>query len=358
MEINLMAANKPTISLDLDSSRHSQSCKPVKSLCVRSRRLFLGTLCALALAPVASVNAAEWAPTRPIRLVVPYGPGGSSDFIARLIAKEMSDSLGQQVVVDNKGGGSGVIAMQDVARAAPDGYTIVLGHVGVLAVNPSMFAKLPYDSDRDFVPVTHLVNVPMIFVVNSQVPAKNLKDFVSLAKSKPGQLNYGSAGNGSAGHLAFEMLKQATGIDVVHVPYKGTGAQLNDLLSNTTEAASAGVPPFLPHMKSGRIRALAIGSTQRIPLLPDLPTVAELGYPNFESSQWFGLLAPKGTPQEVIARLHKDAVKALNSPNVKQRLQEDATISVGAGPDEFGKFIKAERARWGEVVRKAKLKVD
>lgn len=353
-----MAANKLTISLDVDASRHSQPRKPVKSLRAKSKRLFLSTLCALALTPVAGVSAAEWAPTKPIRFVVPYGPGGSSDFVARLIAREMSETLGQQVVVENKAGGSGSIAMQDVARAEPDGHTIILGHVGVLAVNPTMFAKLPYDPDRDFVPVTHLVNVPMIFVVNSQVPVKNLKEFVSLVKSKPGQLNYGSAGNGSAGHLAFEMLKQATGTDVVHVPYKGTGAQLNDLLSNTTEAASAGVPPFLPHMKSGRIRGLAIGSAQRIPLLPDLPTVAELGYPGFESSQWFGLLAPKGTPKEVIARLHKDAIKALKSPNVKLRLQEDATISVGTGPDEFAKFIKAERKRWSEVVRKANLKID
>ncbi|WP_051155373.1 Bug family tripartite tricarboxylate transporter substrate binding protein [Noviherbaspirillum massiliense] len=342
----------------MDSSRSSQSCKSVKSLRSKSKRLFLSTLCALALVPAAGASAAEWAPTKPIRLVVPYGPGGSSDVIARLVAREMSNTLGQQVVVENKGGGSGTIAMQDVARSAPDGYTLVLGHVGVLAVNPAMFARLSYDPDRDFAPVTHLVNVPMIFVVNSEVPAKNLTEFVALAKSKPGELNYGSAGNGSAGHLAFEMLKQATGIDVVHVPYKGTGAQLTDLLSNTTSAASAGVPPFLPHMKTGRIRALAIGSAQRIPLLPDLPTVAELGYPNFESSQWFGLLAPKGTPKEVVARLHKDAVKALNSPNVKQRLQEDASISVGAGPEEFAKFIKAERVRWGEVVRKAKLKAE
>ncbi len=353
-----MATNDPPIRYDAHSSDYFQPRTRSNTLRFKSKRLFLSALCALAFAPLTAVSAAEWTPTKPIRLVVPYGPGGSSDFIARLIAKEMSDTIGQQVYVENKAGGSGAIAMQEVARAAPDGYTIVLGHVGVLAVNPSMFAKLPYDPDRDFAPVTHLVNVPMIFVVNSQVPAKNLKEFVSLAKSRPGELNYGSAGNGSAGHLAFEMLKQATGTDVVHVPYKGTGAQLNDLLSNTTEAASAGVPPFLPHMKSGRIRALAIGSAQRIPLLPDLPTVAELGYPKFESSQWFGLLVPKATPKEVIARLHKEAVKALSSSNVKLRLQEDATIAVGTGPDEFAKFIQAERVRWGEVVRKAKLKPD
>jgi tripartite-type tricarboxylate transporter receptor subunit TctC len=353
-----MASNTLTVRNDVLSSGYFHSGSKNETRCLKIKQLFLSTICAFALTPVMTVSAAEWTPTRPIRLVVPYGPGGSSDVVARLIAKEMSETIGQQVFVDNKAGGSGTIAMQEVARAAPDGNTIILGHVGVLAVNPAMFSKLPYDPERDFVPVTHLVNVPMMFVVNAQVPVKNLKEFISLAKSKPGELNYGSAGNGSAGHLAFEMLKQAAGIDVVHVPYKGTGAQLTDLLSNTTNAASAGVPPFLSHVKTGKIRALAIGSAQRIPLLPDLPTVAESGYPNFESSQWFGLLAPKGTPREVVARLHKEAVKALNSPHIKQRLQEDAAISVGTGTEEFAKFINAERVRWGEVVQKGKIKAE
>jgi tripartite-type tricarboxylate transporter receptor subunit TctC len=339
-------------------STRAAASKAARTVVTRAGMFLGSTLCMLALIPAADLHAADWTPIKPIRLVIPYGPGGSSDMIARLVAREMSNGLGQQVVVENKGGGSGTIAMQDVARAAPDGYTIVLGHVGVLAVNPTMFSKLPYDGDRDFSPITHLVNVPMIFVTGTQVPAKNLKEFVVLAKSKPGELNYGSAGNGSAGHLAFEMLKQATQIDVQHVPYKGTGGQLSDLLAGTTDAASAGVPPFLPHMKAGKLRALAIGSAQRIPLLPDLPTVAEQGYPGFESSQWFGLLAPAKTPPEIINRLHREAVKALNTPSIKARLIEDASVAVGAGPEEFGKFIRTERTRWGEIVRAAKLKAD
>ncbi|MDB5838985.1 MAG: hypothetical protein JWQ23_937 [Herminiimonas sp.] len=342
------------------AGRHALPQAPGKTArtMARAKRVLGAAACMLALIPAADLHAADWTPTKPIRLVVPYGPGGSSDMIARLVAREMSSGLGQQVLVENKGGGSGTIAMQDVARAAPDGYTIALGHVGVLAVNPAMFAKLPYDVERDFVPITHLVNVPMIFVVGTQVPAKNLKEFVALVKSRPGDLNYGSAGNGSAGHLAFEMLKQVTQIDVQHVPYKGTGGQLADLLAGITDAASAGVPPFLPHMKVGKLRALAIGSAQRIPLLPDLPTVAEQGYPGFESSQWFGLLAPAKTPPEIIERLHREAIKALNTPNVKARLIEDASVAVGSSPEAFGKFIRTEKTRWGEIVRKAKLKAD
>lgn len=323
-----------------------------------ARGLLSAALCAFSIVAMSDLHAADWTPTKPVRLVVPYGPGGSSDIVARLVARELSNTLGQQVVVENKAGGSGSIAMQEVARAAPDGHTMILGHVGTLAVNPAMFASLPYDGDRDFAPVSLLAMVPMIFVVNSQVPAKNMKEFVALARSKPGAMNYGSAGNGSAGHLAFEMLKLVTKTDVVHVPYKGTGAQLADLLGGVTEAASAGVPPFLPHMKAGKVRALAVGSSQRLSLLPDVPTVAEQGYPGFESSQWFGLLVPAKTPQPVIKRLHEEAVKALNTPTVKARLLEDASVPVGSAPAEFAKFIKDERARWGDVVRSAKIRAE
>lgn len=298
-----------------------------------------------------------WQPEHPIRLVVPYGVGGSSDVIARLFAAEMSRTLGQSIFVDNKGGASGQIAMQEVARAAPDGYTIVLGHVGTLAVNPAMFDKLPY-ADKDFEPIELLAKVPMVFAINSQVPAKNLPEFLALAKARPGRLSYGSAGNGSAGHLAFEMLKVATGIDVTHVPYKGTGAQINDLLAGNIEAASAGPPGFIQHVKTGRIRIIATGSPQRLAALPDVPTVAEQGFPGFDSSQWFGLLAPAKTPAPVIARLQEAAEKALQTPAVQERLATDAAIATPLKGAAFAHFIQAERERWGHVVRKAKLKVD
>lgn len=305
-----------------------------------------------------AAGAAEWAPEKPIRLVVPYGPGGSSDIIARVMATEMAKGLGQQLVVENKPGASGVVAMQDVARSEPDGHTIVLGHVGTLAVNPSMLSNTPYDVDKDFVPVTLLAKVPVVFVVNSDVAAKNFKEFVALAKSEPGALTYGSAGNGSAGHLAFEQLKLVTQTDILHIPYKGTGAQLTDLLGHRTDAASAGLPPFLPHLKSGKLVALAVGSAERLPLIPDVPTVAEEGYPGFESSQWFGFLAPAGTPKEAIERLQAEAAKALKAPTVVQRLEEDASVPVGSTPEEFGAFIESERTRWGEIVKKAGLKAE
>ena len=300
----------------------------------------------------------EWMPDRTIRLIVPYGLGGSSDVIARSLAVELGKNLGQSVIVDNKAGGQGVIAMQEVTRAAPDGYTIILGHMGTLAVNPAMMQKLPYDVQRDFAPVTLLAKVPMVFAVGPKSDATTLSQFISQAKSSPGKLSYGSAGNGSAGHLAFEMLKLAAGIDVIHVPYKGTGAQMTDLLAGNIDAASAGLPGFLPHVKSGKLKILAVGSSQRMPALPEVPTVAELGYKNFESSQWFGLLVPAKTPEPVITRLNKEALKALASPSVQRRLVEDSSTSVGAGPKDFSRFIVSEQKRWSAVVRNANLTAD
>ena len=330
---------------------------PLSSMACRlGRRALLAALGA-ALVPSAMAQAPAWQPERPIRLVVPYGPGGSSDVIARLLAGEMAKTLGQSVIVDNKGGASGTIAMQEVARAAPDGYTIVLGHVGTLAVNPAMLEKLPY-ADKDFEPIGLLAKVPMVFAIGAKVPAKNLPEFIALARAQPGKLSYGSAGNGSAGHLAFEMLKVATGIDVLHVPYKGTGAQLNDLLAGNTDAASAGPPGFMQHVKAGRIRIIASGSQQRLAALPEVPTVAEQGYPGFDSSQWFGLLAPAKTPAPVIARLHEAAEKALQVPAVQERLKADATVAAPLNGREFAAFIRAERERWGDVVRKARLKAE
>ena len=316
-------------------------------------------LSGVALAASASGAFAQTWPTKPVRLVVPFAPGGSSEIVARSVAAEMSKSLGQQVIVDNKPGGAGNIAMQEVARAEPDGYTIIIGHVGTLAVNPYMFPKLPYDVDKDFVPITLLAQVPNIFVVNAaNVPAKNLKEFVALAKAKPGALTYGSAGNGSAGHLAFEYLKLVTGIDVVHVPYKGTGPQITDLIGGRTDASSAGTPPLMPHIKSGKVRAIAVGMPQRIPALPDVPTVAEQGYKGFETSQWYGLIAPAKTPEAVVQRLHAEAAKAAKSKAVGERFAADNAIAVGNSPAEFAAFIKKEQERWSDVVKKANIKAE
>ncbi|KWU22019.1 Bug family tripartite tricarboxylate transporter substrate binding protein [Achromobacter xylosoxidans] len=326
------------------------------------RRACLRTALALAAAPLLSsapfsAHADAW-PQRPIRLLVPYGPGGSSDVVARAVAVEMSRDLGQQVIVENKGGGQGSIATVEAARARPDGYTLILGHVGTLAVNPTMMPNLSYDPRRDFAPIILLAKLPMVFAVGAKVPAASLPEFVALARAKPGVLNYGSAGNGSAGHLAFEMLKTAAAIDVVHVPYKGTGAQVTDLLAGNIDAAAAGIPGLLPHAQAGKIKIVAVGSAQRLPILPDVPTVAEQGYPGFESSQWFGLLAPAGTPQEAIARLQAAAQRALRTDAVRQRLAHDAAEPSGAGPAEFAAFIDAEERRWSQVVKDARLSAE
>ncbi|MFY3980445.1 Bug family tripartite tricarboxylate transporter substrate binding protein [Achromobacter xylosoxidans] len=326
------------------------------------RRACLRTALALAAAPLLSsapfsAHADAW-PQRPIRLLVPYGPGGSSDVVARAVAVEMSRDLGQQVIVENKGGGQGSIATVEAARARPDGYTLILGHVGTLAVNPTMMPNLSYDPRRDFAPIILLARLPMVFAVGAKVPAATLPEFVALARAKPGVLNYGSAGNGSAGHLAFEMLKTAAAIDVVHVPYKGTGAQVTDLLAGNIDAAAAGIPGLLPHAQAGKIKIVAVGSAQRLPILPDVPTVAEQGYPGFESSQWFGLLAPAGTPQEAISRLQAAAQRALRTDAVRQRLAHDAAEPSGAGPAEFAAFIDAEERRWSQVVKNARLSAE
>jgi tripartite-type tricarboxylate transporter receptor subunit TctC len=297
-------------------------------------------------------------PSKPIRLVVPFAPGGSSSLVARVMSAEMEKGLGKQFVIENKPGGGGNIAMQEVARADPDGYTLIIGHVGSLAMNPYMYAKLPYDVDRDFAPISLLAIVPAIFVVHADVPAKDLREFVALAKARPGQINYGSAGNGSAGHLAMEYLKQVSGMDLQHVPYKGTGPNITDLIAGRTQASSAGTPPLLPHVKAGKLRVIAVGTSKRLHSIPDVPTVAEQGYPGFETSQWYGLNAPAGTPEPVIRRLAEEAAKAAKSALVLERFKSDDAEPVGSSPAQYAAFIKKEQERWSKVVRAANIKAD
>jgi len=297
-------------------------------------------------------------PSKPIRLVVPFAPGGSSTLVARFMSEEMAKGLGTSIVIENKPGGGGNIAMQEVARATPDGYTLIIGHVGSLAMNPYMYEHLPYDVDKDFAAVSLLAIVPNIFVVYHEVPAKNLPDFVALAKAKPGQINYGSAGNGSAGHLAMEYLKQVTGIELQHVPYKGTGPNITDLIAGRTQATSAGTPPLMPHVKSGKLRVIAVGTSKRLHSLPDVATVAEQGYPGFETSQWYGLNAPASTPEPILRRLAEEAAKAAKSALVLERFKADDAEAVGSTPQEYAAFIKKEQERWSKVVRAANVKAD
>jgi len=301
---------------------------------------------------------AEAFPTKPIRLVVPFAPGGSSSIVARSVAAEMSKSLGQEIYIENKGGGGGNLAMNDVAHADADGYTLIIGHVGSLAMTPFISANPGYDVNRDFAAVSLLAKVPNIFVVHADVPAKDLREFVALAKSQPGKLYYGSAGNGSAGHLAIEYLKLVAGIDIVHVPYKGTGPNLIDLLAGRTQATSAGTPPLMPHVKAGKLRVIAVGSPQRLSVLPDVGTVAEQGYPGFETTQWYGLNAPAKVPAAIIKRLADEAAKAAKQPSVAERFAVDDAEPVGSTPEEYAAFIAAEQKRWGEVVRRAGIKAN
>ena len=312
----------------------------------------------LVLAALAFNCSAQSYPNKPIRLVVPFAPGGSSSIVARSVAAEMEKGLGQPVVIENKGGGGGNLAMHEVARADADGYTLIIGHVGSLAMTPFMTPNLGYDVNKDFAPVSLLAKVPNIFVVHADVPAKNLRELVALAKSKPGQLNYGSAGNGSAGHLAMEYLKLVTGMELQHVPYKGTGPNLVDLVSGRTQATSAGTPPLMPHVKSGKLRVVAAGTPQRLASLPDIPTVAEQGYAGFETSQWYGLNAPAKTPPAIVKRLADEAAKAVKSAAVIERFKADDAESIGSSPQEYADYIAKEQARWKDVIQKAGVKAD
>jgi tripartite-type tricarboxylate transporter receptor subunit TctC len=323
-----------------------------------NRRNFLaaGTASAAGLwLPQANAQSA-W-PNKPLRLVVPFATGGSSEIVARAVAGELGKTLGQNVFVDNKPGAAGNIAMQEVAGSS-DEHTLILGHIGTLAVNPYIFAKLPYDANRDFAPITLVAKVPSLYVVHPDLPVKNLKEFVAYAKSKPGQLNYGSAGNGSAGHLAFEYLKMATDTFVLHVPYRGTGPMLTDLMAGRLQAASVGAPALLQFIKAGKLRCIATGTSQRLPQLPDVPTVAEQGFKGFEMTQWYGLLAPSKWPKPNIAKLETESIKAARSALVKEKLANETALAVGNTGAEFDAFIKVEQARWKAVIARAQIKPE
>jgi tripartite-type tricarboxylate transporter receptor subunit TctC len=323
-----------------------------------NRRQLLALSGAAALAAPPSVFAQSAWPTKPVRFVVPFAPGGTSEIVARSVAAELPKQLGQSVYVENKPGGAGVTAMSEVAKAAPDGHTMILGHVGTLAVNPYMLKNQPYDVNRDFIPVTLLAKVPNVFVIHPDVPAKNFREFVDYVKKHPGELNYGSAGNASAGHLAMEYLKLVTGMYITHIPYRGTGPQLTDLLAGRTQASSAGLPALGAHIRAGKLRAIAVGTQQRISLLPDVPTVAEMGFKDFETSQWYGILVPAGTPPEVVKKIQEESYKALKSSAVTERFATDNAVGGGGSSADFAAFIKREQKIWSDIVKRAGIKAD
>ncbi len=322
------------------------------------RRLLLGVAAAAASIQCPTLRAQAAWPSKPIRFVVPFAPGGTSEIVARSVAAELSKQLGQNVFVDNKPGGGGVLAMGEVARAAPDGHTLILGHVGTLAVNPYMLKSQPFDVNRDFTPVTLLAKVPNVFVVHPDVPAKDFREFVAHVKKHPGQLNYGSAGNASAGHLAMEYLKLVTGMFITHIPYRGTGPQLTDLLGGRTQASSAGLPALGAHIRAGKLRAIAVGTQKRISALPDVPTVAEMGFPTFETSQWYGINVPAGTPADIVKRLQEESFKALRSSAVTERFATDSAVGGGGPSSEYAAYITQQQTIWSDIVKRAGIKPD
>jgi tripartite-type tricarboxylate transporter receptor subunit TctC len=269
----------------------------------------------------------------------------------------MAKTIGQNVFVDNKPGGAGNIAMQEVANATDD-HTLILGHIGTLAVNPYIFPKLSYDANKDFTPITLISKVPSLYVVHPDLPVKNLKELVAYAKANPGKLNYGSAGNGSAGHLAFEYLKMVSETFILHVPYRGTGPMLTDLMAGRLDAAAVGAPALLQFIKAGKLRCIATGTTTRLPQLPDVPTVAEQGFKGFEMTQWYGLMAPSKMAKANIDKLEKEAITAARGKIVHDKLSQDTALAVGNTRAEFEAFIKLEQARWKPVIARAQIKPE
>jgi len=296
-------------------------------------------------------------PTQPIRFIVPYAAGGGVDLIARAVAPRLSEKLGQPVVIDNRGGAGGNIGTEVAARSEPNGYTLVMG-AAALAINVSLYRKLPFDPVKDFAPISLIAATPNILAVHAVVPAKSVKELIHLAKTKPGGLNYASAGNGTTSHLAGELLKTMAGIDIVHVPYKGTSPAVVALLSGEAAIMLAPALTLLAHMKANRVRGLAVTGAKRSPAIPTLPTVAESGVPGFEARQWYGVLAPAGTPKEIVTRLNGEVVKIVQSAEVTNRLLREGSEPIGSTADEFGRYIKAEIAKWAKVVQVSGARVD
>ena len=332
-----------------------QSTREVLSISRRHLLLGAGAAACTSLLPGAAHAADDSWPTKPVKFVVPFAPGGSSEIVARSTAAELSKLLGQNVFVENKPGAAGNIAMQEVARA-DDQHTIILGHIGTLAVNPYIFDKLPYDPKKDFVPVSLLAKVPSLYVVHPDLPVKNIAELVAYAKKNPGRLSYGSAGNGSAGHLAFEYLKMTADIFMLHVPYRGTGPMMQDLIAGRLDAASVGASALIPFIKAGKVRCIATGSTARLPQLPDVPTVAEQGFSGFEMTQWYGMLAPSSMPRAHVDKLAAACAKAVKAPDALKRLQGDAAEPIGGTPEQFAQFIAVEQGRWQKVLKRAQVK--
>ena len=322
------------------------------------RRDFLSVTGASVLAaefsPLASAQAY---PTKPIKFVVGFAPGGATDVVGRLMAKKIGDALGQPIIIENKAGGSSNIGAEAVFRAAPDGYTFYVSAI-TSAINVSLFPKLPFDFARDFEPVALFANVPNILVVHPSVPAKTVKELIDLARAQPGKLSYASSGSGTSIHLCGELFKMLTKVDMVHIPYKGSAPAMTDMIGGQVQVMFDNMPSALPHVKAGKLRALAVTSAQRSPSAPEVITMGEAGVPGFDVQSWFGLVAPKGTPKDIIARVNAEAVNALATAEIRERFLDLGAVPAPMSPEAFGDFIRAEIIRWSEVVKASGAKVE
>ncbi|GMV01784.1 MAG: hypothetical protein AMXMBFR52_14400 [Burkholderiales bacterium] len=333
----------------------------MKTIANHHRRTLLGlaaAACTMALwAPQQAFAQESW-PVRTVKIVVPFVAGGTTDVVARALARDLSEMWGQPVVVENRGGAGGNIGADVVAKSAPDGYTMLMTSGSIFTVNPHMYAKMPFDAKKDFIAVTNVASGPQVVTVNPSIPAKTLKEFIAYAKSQPGKLNFGSAGIGSQVHMAGESFVDAAGIDLIHVPYKGEAAAYPDLVAGAVQLVVGNIAAVAPYVANGRLRALAVTSKTRSPLLPDVPTVAESGVPGFENTGWFGFMVPAGTPKAIVDRIHRDTLEALGKTELKARLFVAGMSPVGNSPAEFAVAIDRESAHWAKVVERRKLKAN
>jgi tripartite-type tricarboxylate transporter receptor subunit TctC len=329
---------------------------PEKPMIASLLRLTLGAL--LAAMAVPALAQAPAYPTKPIRLVVPFPAGGTTDILARAVAQKLTEAWGQPVIVDNRPGAGGNIGSELVAKAAPDGYTLEMGTVGTHAINASLYAKMPYDHVKDFVPVILIAGVPNVLVVHPSVPVTSVAELIAYAKANPGKLNFASSGSGTSIHLSGEHFKVMSGVQMTLVPYKGSAPAVQDLLGGQVQLMFDNLPSALPHIKAGKLRALAVTSAQRAPVLPDVPTIAEAALPGFEASSWFGVLAPAGTSPAIVVKLNAEIAKWLASSEAKEKLQGQGANAAGGPPENFAKHIAAETAKWAKVVKESGAKVD
>jgi len=313
----------------------------------------------LALAVLAAgAEAADTYPSKPIRFVVAFPPGGGTDLVARTIAPRLAERLAQQVVVDNRPGAGGNLGTEIVAKSTPDGYTMLMGSVGPLAINASLFARLPFDPLKDLAPVTLAASTPNVLVVHPSLPVTTVQELIALAKARPGAINFASSGQGTPAQLAGELFNSMAGVKMVHVPYKGAAPALADLLGGQVQVMFSTMPPALPHVTAGRLRALAVASLQRSPAAPELPTIDATALPGFEATTWHGVMVPAGTPDAVVAKLHHDIVAVLRTPDVVERLSSQGAEPIGSTPQAFAAYIKAETAKWAKVIRESGAKAE